>query len=477
MNAINGSARRTATLALMIIALLAPTFATAAPALNAARPVDFTRGPLRTSDNHRFLVYADGTPFFYLADTAWQLIHDLTRDEIQTYMADRAAKGFTVVQTVVLAELNGLDKPNARGHLPLQNNDPAKPVTKDGPDNDYWDDVEFVLRHARTAGLYVGLLPTWGRYVTANWQNGLVDGIFTPKNARTYGEFVGRRFAEHDNIIWIIGGDRAAPTDASRAIWRALAEGVTVGTAGKLDYTKTLMTYHTSGPGASWWFFNDEPWMDLRAAQSGHGQNSFNWQIIKQGYSLQPVKPVLDLETAYPGFRHGMPPTIATDDHARRGAYWSVFAGACGHTYGHHSIWQMHDPRRRAIANPGPYWYDALDAPSAVQMGHLRRLMESRPFTTAAPDQSLIRTEQSAPHDYIQALRGERFIMVYTPTGKTFQLQMGKLKTATLNAAWFNPRTAQTEPLPPVQNTGIKEFDPPGPEQHANDYVLILEEP
>jgi hypothetical protein len=440
-----------------------------------AESIDFSHGPLQVSENNRYLVHEDGTPFFWLADTAWQLIHELTREEIDRYLSNRAEKGFTVVQTVILAEQGGLDKPNAYGHFALHGKDPCRMDMKEGPNNDYWDHVEYVLKKARQHGLYVGLLPTWGRYVTSNWQNGLVDGIFNPANAEAYGMLVARRLREHDNIIWIIGGDRAAPTDKSRAIWRAMAKGVTVGVAGDEDYSKTLMTYHTSGPGASWWFFNDEKWIDIRAAQSGHGQNSFNWQLMQIGYSMKPVKPMLDLETAYPGFRHGRPPTNATDDHARRGAYWSVFAGACGHTYGHHSIWQMHDPRRRSIANPKGYWYEALDAPSAFQMGYLRRLMESRSFTTAFADQGIILTEQIRPDDYIEALRGRDFIMVYTPTGRSFTLQLGKLKGNTLVASWFDPRNGKTIQIGNVENKNAGTFDPPGEEKHGNDWVLILD--
>ena len=441
-----------------------------------AKPVDTTCGPLQVHKNNHYLIYEDGTPFFWLADTAWQLIHDLNKQQVDKYLSNRADKGFTVIQTVILAELDGLNKPNAYGHFVLQDKDPTKPIVKDGQDNDYWDQIEYILLKAQKLGLHVGLLPTWGRYVTSNWQNGLVDGIFNQQNAETYGKFVGRRFRKYQNIIWIIGGDRAAPTDKSRAIWRAMAKGITIGVCGTEDYNKVLMTYHTSGPGASWWFFNDEKWIDIRAAQSGHGQNSFNWQLMQIGYSMKPTKPMLDLETAYPGFRHGRPPTIATDHHARRGAYWSVFAGSCGHTYGHHSIWQMYDSNKRGIANPKDYWHEVLDVPSSFQMGYLRYLIESRPFITAFPDQAMILTEQTKPDDYIEALRGDGFAMVYIPTGKKFELRLDRLKAKILRAWWFDPRNGKAQLIGNFKNKKRMEFDPPGKEQFANDWILVLDD-
>ena len=438
------------------------------PAVSAPAP-----SPLKVI-NGRFLTDEQGRPFFWMGDTAWQLIHDLTRQEIEFYMANRAWKGFTVIQTVILAEHRGLE-PNRQGHHALEGSDPTRPITRDGPDNDFWDDVEHVLKTARDNALYVGLLPTWGRYVTSNWQNGLVDGIFNPTNAEKYGRFLGRRFRDFDNIIWIIGGDRAAPTDESRAIWRAMARGITLGVAGREDYDKTLMTYHTSGPGASWWFFNDEPWLDIRAAQSGHGRNNFNWQLMQIGYSIKPSKPMIDLETAYPGFRHGRPPTVATEDHARRGAYWSVFAGACGHTYGHHSIWQMYDPLRPPVANPKGYWYEVLDIPSAFQMGYLRRLIDSRPFTTTRPAQHLIITEQTRPDDYIETLQGDGFVMAYTPTGKTFTLDLTGWKVKNLRVWWFDPRRGEPA-LHGTRPPGRLTFDPPGQQGFPNDWVLVLDD-
>ncbi len=83
---------------------------------------------LKISENKRFLVKTDGTPFFYLGNTAWELFHRLNREEADKYLKNRADKGFSVIQAVVLAELAGLKEPNPYGHLPLRNNDPTQPI-------------------------------------------------------------------------------------------------------------------------------------------------------------------------------------------------------------------------------------------------------------------------------------------------------------------------------------------------------------
>ena len=125
---------------------------------------------LKVSDNKRFLVYEDGRPFFYLGDTAWELFHRLNREEASRYLEHRAKNGFTVIQAVALAEIDGHTVPNPYGHLPLLDLDPAKPDVKDGPANDYWDQVDYIVNKAETLGLFIGFLPTWGRYWHDNVQ-------------------------------------------------------------------------------------------------------------------------------------------------------------------------------------------------------------------------------------------------------------------------------------------------------------------
>ncbi len=83
---------------------------------------NFCHGDLRVSPNQRFLLYADGTPFFYLGDTAWELFHRLSIEESAVYLENRRAKGFNVIQAVVLSELDGLNVPNADGERPLIDN-------------------------------------------------------------------------------------------------------------------------------------------------------------------------------------------------------------------------------------------------------------------------------------------------------------------------------------------------------------------
>ena len=119
---------------------------------------------LKVSDNKRFLVTETGQPFFWLADTTWEIFHRLNREESMRLFEDRAKKGFNVLQSVAIAEFDGHTEPNAYGHLPFVDLDVTKPAVKDGPQNDYWDHVDFIVTEANRRGLYIGFLPTWGRF-------------------------------------------------------------------------------------------------------------------------------------------------------------------------------------------------------------------------------------------------------------------------------------------------------------------------
>ena len=107
---------------------------------------------LRISENGRFIKKSNGTPFFYLGDTAWELFHRLDMQEAEYYLKNRADKGFTVIQAVILSELNGISVPNANGDLPLFNKDPKR------PNEAYFKHVDAIVEKASSLGLVMGCL-------------------------------------------------------------------------------------------------------------------------------------------------------------------------------------------------------------------------------------------------------------------------------------------------------------------------------
>lgn len=427
--------------------------------------------PLQVSKNHRFLTYKNGTPFFYLGDTAWELFHRLNKDEARNYFKNRKEKGFTVIQAVVLAELYGLKTPNAFGHLPLKNLNPET------PNEVYFKDVDWFIKTAAEYGLFIGLLPTWGDKIFKDkWGAG--PEIFTPENASVYGEYLGRRYRNQWNIIWIMGGDRNPSTENQQNIWRKMAEGVERGVGGK---DKALMSFHpqpTNSGGSSTWFHNDD-WLDFNMNQTGHCRDGAQFQKITHDYNLKPVKPTMDAEPLYeehPVCFDAKKNGYSNADDIRKLAWWQVFAGAMGHTYGCHAVWQMYSQKVQPTNGPLHSWQQSLDLPGATQMGYLKKLILSRSFLSRIPDQEMVSQENPTDSSYIAATRdsGGRYAFLYTPTGKTLQVKTEKLKGERLKVTWYNPRTGIWGKPAILQKEPVMAFKP-ATSGFGQDWVLVLD--
>ncbi len=430
---------------------------------------------IQVSSNKRFLITDKGAPFFWLGDTAWELFHRLDREEAARYFANRQAKRFTLIQAVVLAELDGLNTPNTYGECPLHNNDPTQ------PNEAYFAYVDELIQMAAEHKLYIGLLPTWGDKVNHQWGVGPI--IFNPDNARTYGHFLGQRYRHQTNIVWILGGDRPAIHEDHdyRPIWRAMAAGIKKGTQ-----DKALITYHPSGgPSTSTWL-HEEAWLDVNMMQSGHGggRNVPVWERITQDYNLSPTKPTLDSEPNYED--HPVKPWPKWDptngfyrDHdIRKQLYRSVFAGGCGVTYGHHSIWQMYSPERQLMNQPSGHaytWDKAMDRPGASQVQYLRALMESRPFLTRIPDQGLLVSDAGEGGGHIRATRDSEgtYVFVYLPLPLPVTVKLDVLTGKSLKAWWYDPCNGETTYIGEFETQGTQTFTPPG---YRPDWVLVLDD-
>lgn len=445
---------------------------------------------LKVSKNHRYLVTENNRPFFYLADTAWELFGKLDRADADYYLRNRAGKGFTAVQACILPEMNGLTTPNAEGNVPLVGLDPDK------PNEAYFQLVDHDVQVANQDGIYMALLPTWGAWVDGK-PHRLFAGhkIFNVQNAYRYGLFLGSRYHDNPNIIWVLGGDRSP--EGHMDIWNAMAKGLRAG-----DEGRHLITYHPRGQETSSTSLDHSSWLDFNMVQVGYyrkdGQDA---EAITHDYNLKPAKPVVDGETTYEGGEIAATtanPKFAAYD-VRKAAYWSVFAGAMGFTYGNNSIWRFYRTEGpHFYASPGVEWSDALDSKGSFQMRHLRALMLSRPYLTRIPDQSLALPSGTYPtnpighdSDRIQITRDgtpghsdATYIFAYLPIQKRIVLDTRVIAGKFLRAWWYDPRTGCAFPLGTFPNTG--RFSPrgnnmvrdqlPRNSQGGPDWVLVLDD-
>ncbi|MDR1964788.1 MAG: glycoside hydrolase family 140 protein [Planctomycetaceae bacterium] len=444
---------------------------------------NFSHGQLKVAADCRTLVHEDETPFLWLGDTAWEMFHRLRRDEVDFYLEKRRSQGFTVIQAVALAEFDGLTRPTPGGHLPLLDNDPAQPDVKDGPDNDYWDDVDFMVTLAEQKGLYIAMLPTWGDKVIKKWRG--VE-IFTPENAEKYGFFIGQRYGACKNIIWVLGGDRPCERENDYAVWRAMVKGIKNGEKTAKNGFVHLMTYHPMGMTSSSKWFHKDDWLDFNMFQSGHSEKDRpNYKMTAHDYELKPPKPVIDGEPRYENhpIRGDKTHTQWFDDvDVRQAAYWGIFSGCFGHTYGCHDIWMMYDgTKERQCADARTSWKDAVDLPGAWQMLYLRQLLLEGQLLEIGrtPCQELIVGDNpdDAGHFVACCSQDRKRAYIYIPTGRRVELDLTKLNLNSASSfSWYNPRTGKTVEmvLQPDKTQSRVYFDPPGKEERGNDWVLIV---
>ncbi len=449
--------------------------------------------------NPHYLAYEDGKPFFWLADTGWEMLHRLNRAETETYLENRKSKGFNVIQTVLISEFIHMDKAtNYYNDSIFSDENPEKPAITPGnnPENtkeyDFWDHVDFAVNTAESKGLYLALVPSWGEWITPRTDKALFN---SKEQAYSYGWFIGNRYRNSPNIIWILGGDRH-PDERPNGmeLWRAMAEGIAAGTNninkmdGKADYTATLMTFH-SFESSSKWFHNDE-WLAFHTWGSYHAEvnNTRSYLAAIADWNLPNPKPTINSEPCYEG--HGI--NYAIDDNGiftstdvRMAAYWSVFSGAAGFTYGAQPIWQFtDDTRKKHSSKTFQNWQEGMELPGATQIGFLKKLMESHSILDLVPDQSLIAAGQGECGSYSCAIRGKSHAFVYIPTGNKTTVRLGLISGKVVKASWFDPRTGLTTEIGEFENSGVKSFEVPGMSKELSwlksgrgcDWVLVLED-
>ena len=425
---------------------------------------------LRVSPDGHFLMTEKGAPFFWLGDTGWLLLSRLTTGQAEQYFENRQAKGFNVIQVMVL---HGLGDADAYGHPALSDRNLATPAGKG-----YWQHLDSIIDLAAGKGLYLALIPVWGGVVKA--------AKATPEQARSYAGFLADRYRDRPNIIWMNGGDIRG-TDYE-AVWN------TIGATLREKDPHHLISFHPRGRASSSFWFEQQPWLDFNSVQSGHrtyaqdtsaGDPHYgedNWRYIRADYAKRPVRPVLDAEPSYEQIPHGLHDTSQprwTAADVRRYAYWSVFAGGCGFTYGDNSVMQFLRPTDKGSAyGARTPWFRAIDDPGAGQMQFLEKLVLSRGrggYFGRVPDTTMV-TDQGSRYDYVIATRGKEYAFIYTYTGRTFSVNPAVLGSRRLQASWYEPKDGTTKTIGVFPGRETLTFDPPGDPAPGNDWVLILDD-
>jgi len=433
-------------------------------------------GPLpaiRVSDNGRFFVKTDGTPFFWQADTAWCIFNHATPADVDAYLDDRKAKGFNVIQGVIAVwDYNNHRNPD--GQLPFVNGDLGQINVA------FYKNVDSILDKVEAHGMYMAVLPYWHK--NAGDRLG-TEG--TPEKMQAYCRFLAQRYAGR-NLFWILGGDSTAAGEGGVKIQHITdleAQGLIEG-ARAAGVNKVMISYHPTGRQSSSFWFHDRSWLDFNSIQSGHYINTTDFRLVGDDYAKVPVKPTLDMEPGYENITDGLAGSpgarrIQAVD-VRRSEYLDVFAGAAGLTYGQGEVYGFNVGGTVTTRwGTAMSWKEALKLPASGQMQYIRRLVESRPMLERIPDQSLIAGDVSTRAiERFEATRGAdgSYAFVYFPGGKTnVTINTGNLSGEKITAWWYDPRTGGAKQFDAFAKTATREFTTPSSDI-GNDWVLVLDD-
>ena len=437
--------------------------------------------PISVSSNGRYLLKGD-EPFFWHADSAWQIWKTTERGELDIYLDDAVEKGFTVIQvfltSIFPAPGEGNATPNGEnefGDMPFIDNDP----TKLNPA--YFDYAKYVINEIAERGLYTAIMygepARYNNHIKSN-QPVIPYRLETKEEGYDYAYAVGEYFRDEtlrNNIIWFNGQDRNPDRDLGEDVWLALNEGLADGVNGakafdgQADYSTTLMSYHENGL----WklfepYFATEPWLDFFGLNNYQHYDAIV-ENIEARYASEPTKPVVCIEQAYEDRVYER--EKKTDWHVRFQAYWCYLSGATGYAYGHYTGYHVADSQ---------FWPEYFDFEGRMDMAHIKTAITSRPLEKRIPDQSLIVSNPRKPDkdkDYIAAARADdgSYAFIYSTNGRAFSVDLTKLSGAQVQAQWFDPREGVFEDLGVFQRSAEQVFTPPGEVGPDNDWLLIID--
>ncbi|UZR96385.1 DUF4038 domain-containing protein [Chondrinema litorale] len=398
----------------------------------------FAHGQLSVSENGRYLVSHDNTPFLWLGDTGWGLFQKLNREEVDFYLKTRAEQSFSVIHAAVVHK-NPFIVPeleNIYGDKAFEDEALMKPAITEGNNPkdetayDYWDHVDYIIEKADEYGIYILFLPLFGMAEDDGYN------LINEKNAYSYGKFLGSRYKERKNIIWCMGGDVLSENENCINIWNLLAKGVTEGVAGNEDYTKTLMSYHIRGGHTTSESFMEAPWLDFNMNQTWDLYTSI-YSMVSKDYNSMKLAPILHGEGAYEDGPE-YPTKPITPHKIRKQAYWATFAGGL-HTYGNSNIWSFGTNPKYVTED----WKKAIFSEGARSLSIYTQFMKSIDWWSFIPDQTIIVNGVGAADSLNVAMRsGDKQIMVYLPEPAEITLDLkNKIKSKKLTGEWINPKT------------------------------------
>jgi hypothetical protein len=419
----------------------------------------FTRhGGVRVSKDGRHLAHADGTPFFWLADTGWNGALKSSAADWATYLADRVAKRFTAIQFVT-TQWRTADT-NAEGEVAYTGFEDIR------INPSFFRRIDDRITAVNEAGLLAAPVLLWTLGDSAH-----TPGKLPEDQAIKLARYLVARYGAH-HVAWFLAGDENFGRTAER--WRRIGRAV-------FDRPgHALVTLHPQGMQWSFDPFADEPWLSFLIYQSGHGDDARTLAWIHSGpvaeaWRNDPPRPIINSEPPYEDHLAYQSRQPHSAYNVRRASYWSLLnAPTAGVTYGGHGIWSWETeaavPLRHNNTGVAQPWHLALHLPGSDDMKHLAELFTSVQWWRLRPDQALLQSQPGGddPAHFVAAARSADgdLAVLYLPVGGEVALRPGALAPG-VRAQWFDPRDGSRRTAQPVAGSTFRAPD-------TQDWVLLL---
>jgi chitodextrinase len=416
--------------------------------------------PLKIGANGRYMVDQNNEPFLIIGDSPQSLIVNISEADADYYFANRQSYGFNALWINLLcADYTGgrSDGSTFDGIIPF-----TIPGDLSTPNEAYFSRVDRMINLAAQHGLLVFLVPAeTGSWLSILRNNGI-------SKARDYGRYLGTRYENFDNIVWMSGNDFQTWTNsADDAVVQAVALGIK-----DVDsrHIHTLeLDYPVSGS------LDDSNWASMIQLNASYTYYPTYAQVLTD-YNRSNFLPVFMVEAHYE--LENLWSDLGTPEVLRRQEYWTLCSGAAGQFYGSYWTWRL-----------VPGWQNNLSTTGANQLVFVKALFESRPWYNLIPDQyhamvtsgygTYSSTGTVSGDDYLTAAyTPDGFLIIaYMPTIRTISVDMSKLAGPAL-ARWYDPTTGAYSTIPgsPFANSGTSQFRPSGVNSEGSgDWVLVLE--
>jgi hypothetical protein len=411
--------------------------------------------PLKMGPTSRYLVDQTGKPFLMIGDAGWSLIAQLSDQDADTYLAGRQQLGFTLVEANLIEHLFATNAPADIYNIP-----PFSGANFVTPNEAYFAHVDYILRSAAQKGIVVLLAPAYLGYGCG--EEGWCAEIEAASTAdmTAWGRYLGSRYKDYDNLIWLIGGDTDPVDQGVASKLEALVAGIQ-----QYD-TRHLFTAHnhseemavTPWTGASWLTINNV-----------YSYSTMLYQPALTAYHLTPPMPFFLIESKY----EGQPKWNVSAQELRAQGYWTVLSGGYGQVYGNCPI-EFFDAPAGIDYCALTSWQMQLTSPGARNMQYLGKLFTSRHWHLLVPDEghTALTSGFGSGTDYATAAVASdgSSIISYLPSARTVTIYGGGLGPS-MTAWWYDPSAGVSTSAGTYSTSTAHDFTPPG----SGDWVLVVD--